>query len=279
MLYELHKNYLVVGMVSMPTGVILGITSPQPGTVVEASLVSELIYRLLTMICCPEGGIDWHAQIPSSVFKVYYRPIDKSKKWRGGPLMEMCKHSAAFSGSPTNNMWFVVSEVIRFINTAGIWSHPLVIFQNINQQLSWEQPVRVPALSSWPEEERSSIDGMHRLLSKVVPSREEFVCLRMILESNDQHIWTKVSNMLSRDDARYLIGKTNSLWKNALLLVYFSLFAFSSDVVLIRYHMHSYQQHSLINKIRNYRDEVRKCVVFFPASNLKVLLTLKDIRY
>ncbi len=42
MLYELHKSYLVVGMVAMPAGVILGITSPKPGTVVEASLVSEL---------------------------------------------------------------------------------------------------------------------------------------------------------------------------------------------------------------------------------------------
>ncbi len=61
-------------------------------------------------------------------------------------------------------------------------------------------------------------------------------------------------------------------------LLCFLLFALSSGVVLINDHVHGNQQHSLTNKIRSYRDEVWKSAAIFPASNLKVLLTLKDIR-
>ncbi len=54
--------------------------------------------------------------------------------------------------------------------------------------------------------------------------------------------------MLSRGDACYHIVKINSRRKNTQRILFFSLFAFSSGVVLIRNHMQSDQQHSLIKK-------------------------------
>ncbi len=57
--------------------------------------------------------------------------------------------------------------------------------------------------------------------------------------------------------------------KNHSFTSIFSVLAYSSEVVLIIEYVNGNQQHCIINKVRNYHDEVEKAVADFYASNLK----------
>ncbi len=63
--------------------------------------------------------------------------------------------------------------------------------------------------------------------------------------------------------------KTDFFPKNPSLTLLHSVFAYSSELVLINECVNINQQHCVINKVRNYHGEVEKTVADFYASELK----------
>ncbi len=57
--------------------------------------------------------------------------------------------------------------------------------------------------------------------------------------------------------------------KNYSFTLLFSVFTYSSELVLVNEYVNGNQQHYVINKVRNYHDEVEKVVADFFASKLK----------
>ncbi len=79
-------------------------------------------------------------------------------------------------------------------------------------------------------------------------------------------------NVLSLSSSYWKISphfKNNIFPKNHSFTLLFSVFKYSSELVLINEYVYGNQQHCVINKVRNYHDEVKKAVTDFHASKLK----------
>ncbi len=78
------------------------------------------------------------------------------------------------------------------------------------------------------------------------------------------------SQLILRIEKLRHILQNNFFPRNHLFALLFSVFIYSSELVLNNEYVFGNKQHRIINKVRNYHDEVEKAVADFFAPKLKV---------
>ncbi len=77
------------------------------------------------------------------------------------------------------------------------------------------------------------------------------------------------SQLILRIEKRRHILQNNFFPRNHLFTYLFSVFVYSSELVLSNEYEIGNKQHRIINKVRNYHDEVEKAVADFLAPKLE----------
>ncbi len=76
------------------------------------------------------------------------------------------------------------------------------------------------------------------------------------------------SQLILRIEKLRHILQNNFFPRNHLFTYLFSVFIYSSELVLNNEYVIGSKQHQIINKVRNYHDEIEKAVVYLLASML-----------
>ncbi len=77
------------------------------------------------------------------------------------------------------------------------------------------------------------------------------------------------SQLILRIEKLRHILQDNFFTRNHLFTYLFSVFIYFSELALNIEYVIGKKQHRIINKVRNYHDEVEKAVAYFRASKLK----------